>query len=190
MQEVITRCDVCREIAEPVVVALGRTERRVVVDLCPAHDAELVAPLRELVSAHGRQLVDPEPARPATPAKVPPGMPVPYLCLGCGVSSKSHAGISQHYKTHHGLGTTESVYGGLTCPLCKHTPTTAAALGSHAVAGHPEAANPPGPGASASGVHDLYRYADEQGDAHGVVAKARARLVELGAGTSSRGVAA
>lgn len=164
MQEIITRCDVCAELAEPVVVALGRTERRVVVDLCPAHDVELVGPLRELLAAHARPIVDAEPGTSSKPVALPADRP--WQCLVCGQLSKTASGLKQHYRAKHGVGLSELVPD-LRCPVCSSTLETPTGLGAHAAA-HP-GINP------ADGIVGLIRAATEAGDPHGVVAAMRRR---------------
>lgn len=175
VQEIVTLCDVCGERAEPVVLAIGRTERRVVVDLCPTHDAETVEPVRELLTSHGRPIVDPEPAPPPAAVRTPRAdKSHPYRCLVCDMPSKSAAGIAQHYSSHHGMSTTGEIYGHHVCPLCGHDLGNAAALGTHTRAAHPEAGHDHN--GVMGGAHWAYLMAERAGDPHGEVSAARERL--------------
>jgi len=128
------------------VIVWGRT-----IDLCTAHRAQLVDPLRALVDACGVR------EDPPTDTGRPGGKNAKHAnpCL-CGKGPANHG----HVTEHHGMNVSELF--GNRCPLCGETFERASGAGTHASRAH-----------GVNGLGAAFDQATREGDRFGVVAQRR-----------------
>lgn len=143
---VSTWCDVClaedervdaRELSITVTEVSGKPKPRVLA-LCPAHEAELVTPLLELLEEHG-QLVDTE-GNPITPAKAKSADkgPKAMSCPVCSHVSPNRTALASHTKSMHGktLAELEGKPRPWVCPDCGYGSPKRQGLAAHRRSAH------------------------------------------------------
>lgn len=177
-EQIVVWCDRClatdvQVTGKPLPVTLGGIDWR--VDLCePCHE-ELVGPLSALLESVGQKL------RKGSPSASGPTTSVIdltrsralgskaslfYHCLLCpGVAYTSNTSLSTHYSNEHGVpgGSLSHIYGN-TCPKCATTFDTYQGVSMHCTRAYQ------------TPLTKLFLDMREEGDPHGVVAQALARL--------------
>ena len=183
----MTWCDPClvehdaRTTARTFEIVLDGGKPRT-IELCEAHELEILKPLRDLLARFGRRIQAPpraprvsapavgEPAaRSGRAGRAPASGERPLVCIACDATYAARGGYAAHLTSAHGAPKTATIsaaYGGR-CPLCGYTGEPAG-LGAHTGSIH------------RLGVAQAFTEAREAGDPFGIVAE-RAEILRAAA---------